>query len=151
MDHIEALPVLDSYDSILIIVCRLTKQVIFKPMLMTHNAHDLATTFMMHVFSKHGLPADIISDCSHLFVSKFWTSLCKALDISANLSMAYHPKTNGQTEHVNQILKQYLQIYTNYHQDNWAPQLPIMEFMYNNTPHSATGVSPFFTNKGYYP
>ena len=74
-----------------------------------------------------------------------------ALNITSNLSTAYHPKTDGQTERVNQVLEQYLQIHTNYQQDNWTSQLPLTEFIYNNTPHSATSVSPFFANKGYHP
>src|SRR6266481_6120976 len=65
--------------------------------------------------------------------------------------MAYHPETDGQTEHVNQILKQYLQVYINYQQDNWVHLLPLAEFAYNNTTHSATSVTPFFANKGFHP
>ena len=65
--------------------------------------------------------------------------------------MAYHPETDGQTEHLNQTLEQYIQMFTNYLQDDWKHQLPIAEFTYNNTPHSATGVSPFFENKGFHP
>src|SRR6202040_3171256 len=47
--------------------------------------------------------------------------------------------------------EQYLRIHTNYLQDDWTSQLPFTKFVYNNTPHSATGVSPFFANKGYHP
>jgi hypothetical protein len=151
MDHIEALPLSATFDSILVIVCRLTKQAIFIPTNTIDTAKDLAQHFITHVFSKHGLPADIVSDRGRLFVSKFWSSLCQALDITSNLSTAYHPETDGQTERVNQILEQYLRIYTNYQQDDWTSQLPLAEFVYNNTPHSATGVSPFFANKGYHP
>ena len=64
--------------------------------------------------------------------------------------MAYHPETNGQTEWVNQILEQYLWVYINYQQDNWVDLLPLTEFAYNNTFHSATMVTPFFT-KGFHP
>ena len=42
-------------------------------------------------------------------------------------------------------------MFTNYLQDDWKQQLPIAEFTYNNTPHSAMGVSPFFANKGFHP
>jgi hypothetical protein len=73
------------------------------------------------------------------------------LHIKSNLSTAYHPEMDGQTEHVNQILEQYLWLYVNYQQDNWNSLLPLAEFAYNNTPHSATSVTPFFANKGYNP
>jgi len=52
---------------------------------------------------------------------------------------------------MNQTLKQYLRIYCNYQQDNWAELLPISKFAYNNAPNAMTGVSPFFANKGYHP
>ena len=68
-----------------------------------------------------------------------------------HFTSGYHPEGNGQAEWANQVLEQYLQIYTNYQQDNWAELLPLAEFTYNNTTHATTGVSPFFTNKGYHP
>ena len=52
---------------------------------------------------------------------------------------------------MNQMLEQYLRIYCNYQQDNWSELLPLAEFSYNNAPNATTGVSPFFTNKGYHP
>src|SRR5258706_13713575 len=62
----------------------------------------------------------------------------------------YHLEGDGQKEWINQVLEQYLQAYTNYQQDNWAPLLPLAEFTYNNTMSTTTGISPFFTNKGYH-
>ena len=56
-----------------------------------------------------------------------------------------------QTEQTNQTLEQYLWIFCNYQQDNWYTLLPLAEFAYNNTPSATTGISPFFTNKGYHP
>ncbi len=58
---------------------------------------------------------------------------------------------NGQTEHANQTLEQYIHIFCSYQQDNWDLLLPIAEFAYNNAPNTSTGISPFFTNKGYHP
>ena len=68
-----------------------------------------------------------------------------------DFTSGYHPEGNGQTEHANQTLKQYLQVYCNYQQSNWSDLLPIAEFTYNNTPNTTTGLSPFYTNKGYHP
>ena len=76
MDFIEGLPLSDGYDTILVIVCRLSKMVLF---IATHwdiNAEDLAMLFLVHVFSKHGTPSDIISDRGKHFISHFWRSLC---------------------------------------------------------------------------
>ena len=107
--------------------------------------------FLVHIFSKHGTPSDIISNRGKHFISHFWRSLCQLLGIKANLSTAYHPETDGQTERVNQILEQYLQVFINYQQDDWKHLLPLAEFAYNNTQHSATSVTLFFTNKGFHP
>jgi hypothetical protein len=68
-----------------------------------------------------------------------------------HFTSGYHPEGDGQTERTNQTLEQYLRIYCNYQQDNWAELLPLAEFAYNNAPSATTGISPFFANKGYHP
>ena len=68
-----------------------------------------------------------------------------------HFTSGYHPEGDGQTEHTNQTLKQYLHVYCNYQQNNWSELLPLMEFAYNNAPSATTGVSPFFANKKYHP
>ena len=73
------------------------------------------------------------------------------LDIRLYFTSGYHPEADGQTERTNQTLEQYLRIYCNYQQSDWAQQLPLAEFTYNNTPSSTTNISPFFANKGYHP
>src|SRR5258708_29857654 len=68
-----------------------------------------------------------------------------------HFTSGYHLEGDGQMEHANQVLEQYLWVYTNYQQDDWAMLLLMAEFAYNNTMNAMTGVSPFFTNKGYHP
>jgi len=68
-----------------------------------------------------------------------------------HFTSGYHPKGDGQTEHMNQTLEQYLYVYCNYQQDNWSELLLLVEFAYNNALSATTGVSPFFANKGYHP
>ena len=104
-----------------------------------------------NVYKYHGLPDDIISDRDTQFTSKFWQSLFKILQVEIKLSSAYHPQTNGQTERVNQVLKQYLQCSINYHQDNWVDLLPLAEFAYNNTIQDSTKQTSFFANYGHHP
>ena len=151
MDFIEGLPLSDGHDTILVVVCRLSKMALFFPTFQDIDAEDLACIFLSQVFAKHGTPTDIISDRGKHFISRFWRSLCQLLGIKANLSTAYHPETDGQTEQVNQILEQYLRVYINYQQDDWVNLLPLAEFAYNNTSHLATMVTPFFTNRGFHP
>src|SRR5258708_11811106 len=68
-----------------------------------------------------------------------------------HFTSGYHLEGDGQTERANQVLEQYLRVYTNYQQDDWATLLPMAEFAYNNAMNVTTGVSPFFANKGYHP
>ncbi|MBW0499946.1 hypothetical protein O181_039661 [Austropuccinia psidii MF-1] len=108
----------------------------------------LAHLFIKNIFSKHGLPSTIVSDRGSIFVSSFWTNLCKQLKISRDLSTSYHPETDGQTERVNQILEEYLWMYFSYHHNDWNTWLPLHEFAYNHIDQSSTKQSLFVTVYG---
>jgi hypothetical protein len=69
--------------------------------------------------------------------------MCAAIKLRRRLSTTFHPQTDGQTERQNQTLETYLRIFVNDEQDNWASLLPLAEFAYNNSVHSATGLTPF--------
>ena len=148
MDLIEQLPDSDGYSAILVVVDRLSKMSLFIPTTNSVTAEEIARLFVQHVFSKHGVPSDVISDRGSEFTSHFWKSLGTLLDMKLNFSTAFHPQTDGQTERTNQTLEQYLRLYCNYRQSNWAELLPLAEFSYNNSTHSATQVTPFFANYG---
>ena len=70
--------------------------------------------FVLHVFSKHGIPFHITSDKGLEFVSNFFCSLDTALDMWLYFTLGYYTKGNGQTEYMNQTLEQYLHVYCNY-------------------------------------
>ena len=130
---------------------RLTKQSIFILTIDTIMSPMLAKLFVLHVFSKHGVPSHITSDHGTEFISAFFRSLSKVLDMKLHFTLGYHPESDGQTECANQTLEQYLRVYCNYQQSNWSDLLPIAEFAYNNAPNATTGLSPFYANKGYHP
>ena len=132
------------YDAILVIVDRFSKQGIFILTTINCTSKDLATLFVLHVFSKHGVLQHVTSDHGPEFVSRFFHSLGKALDMKLHFTSGYHPEGDGQTKCTNQTLEQYLHIFCNYQQDNWSELLPLMEFAYNNTLSATTGISPFF-------
>ena len=77
--------------------------------------------------------------------------LCTLLGIERNPSTAYHPITDGQTERINQEIEQYLRIFINERQNDWADWLSMAQFAYNDKVHSSTGHSPFFLNYGRHP
>ena len=151
MDFIETLLTSSGYDAILVSVDHFSKQGIFILMTINCTSEDLATLFVLHVFSKHGVPQHVTSNHGPEFISRFFRSLRKALDMRLHFTSGYCPEGDGQTEHTNQTLKQYLHIFCNYQQDNWSELLPLTEFTYNNTPSATTGISPFFANKSYHP
>src|SRR6266850_4281312 len=151
MDFIEHLPSSDGFTAILVVVDHLTKQSLFIPTYDTINSPKLAQLFLTHIFSKHGVPSHITSDRGTEFVSHFFCSLGKLLQMELHFTSGYHPEGDSQTKHINQVLEQYLRAYTNYQQDDWASLLLVAEFVYNNAPSATTGVSPFFMNKGYHP
>src|SRR5882724_1994266 len=138
MDFIEKLPPSSGYTSILVIVDHLSKQSLFIPTHDTITSPQLAQLFVLHIFSKHGVPSHVTSDHGTEFISHFFQSLGTALDMKLHFTSRYNPKGDGQTEQTNQTLEQYLRVYCNYQQDNWSELLPLAEFTYNNTPSATT-------------
>ena len=151
MDFITDLPKSNGFDSILVFKCRLTKQCHFIPTVKTLKTEDFVKLFIDNVYRLHGLPRDIVSDRGSLFVSIFWKGVCDQLTINGKLSTSFHPETDGSTEVVNQIVQQYLRIYGNYDQDDWAIWLPLAEFSYNNSLNSSTATTPFMAVHGFHP
>ncbi|GJV29447.1 putative reverse transcriptase domain-containing protein [Tanacetum coccineum] len=96
MDFVTKLPKSSQgYDTIWVIVDRLTKSAIFMPMRETDPMDKLARMYLKEVVTKHGIPVSIICDRDPWFTSNFWRSLQKALGTSLDMSTAYHPQTNG--------------------------------------------------------
>lgn len=140
-----------SYDSILVIVDKLTKYAYYIPYMESSDAKDLAYMFFKTVIAQHGLPTKIISDRDKLFTSNFWKCLMETMRIKQNLSTAFHPQTDGQTEIMNQILEQYLRCYVNYQQNDWVEWLPLAQWAYNSANIENIGMSPFRANYGFDP
>ncbi|TPX47565.1 hypothetical protein SeLEV6574_g02595, partial [Synchytrium endobioticum] len=153
MDFIVGMPIAsqNKYDSILVVVDRLTKMSHFMPCHSTTSAQQLAQLFLDNIFKYHGLPANIVSDRGGQFISSFWRHLCQLLDIKTNFSTARHPQSDGQTERVNAIVEQYLRCYANTQQKDWIKYLSLAEFAYNSAEHSSTKTSPFYANYGFNP
>ncbi|GKG16045.1 putative reverse transcriptase domain-containing protein, partial [Tanacetum coccineum] len=97
MDFVRKLPrSSQGYDTIWVIVDRLTKSAIFLPMRETDSLEKLAKMYLKEVVVRHGILLSIICDRDPRFASNFWKSLQKALSTSLDMSMAYHPETDGQ-------------------------------------------------------
>jgi len=145
-DFITKLPIAQGYNSILVVVDRLTKMVYFIPTIEKTLAEGLARLFRDNVWKLHGLPESIVLDRGLQFAAGIMQKLNRMLGIESKLSTAFHPQTDGQMERVNQELEQYLRMFIDHRQEQWPGWLGMAEFAYNNKTHSSTKVSPFKAN-----
>ncbi|GKC80237.1 ty3-gypsy retrotransposon protein [Tanacetum coccineum] len=112
MDFIESLPLSHSKSTLLVVVDRLSKPAHFLPITHPYTASQVAQLFLDNVYKLHGLPKTIVGDRDKIFMSLFWQSLFKMLQVKLKMSTAYHPQTDGQTEIVNKCLETYLRCMT---------------------------------------
>ncbi|GKG14592.1 reverse transcriptase domain-containing protein, partial [Tanacetum coccineum] len=106
MDFISGLPRTPSgYDTIWVIVDRLTKSAHFLPIKKTDTMKKLMQLYLKEIVCRHGVPILIISDRDNHFTSRFWRSLQKALGTNLDMSTAYHPQTDGQRKRTIQTLE----------------------------------------------
>nr|GEX80481.1 reverse transcriptase domain-containing protein [Tanacetum cinerariifolium] len=103
----------------------------------------LAQLYLMEIVCRHGVPVLIISDRDSLFTSRFWETLQKALGTQLNLSTAYHPDTDGQSERMIQTLEDMFQACAIDFGNSWDRHLPLVEFSYNNSYHASIKAAPF--------
>jgi hypothetical protein len=152
LDFIVKLPISQGFDSILTVTDQgCTKAAIFIPCNEDITAEETAALYIKHVFTHFGLPTKVISDQDPRFRSKFMQEACKVTGVKHVPSTAYHPRTDGQSERSNQWLETAIRFITDQKQKNWAPYLPIAQFVHNNWPSDTTRKSPFFLLMGFNP
>jgi len=149
MDFITELPISEQCDELWVIIDRFTKMAHFIP-LRKKTAADLAVTFIKEVWKHHGLPTDIVSDRDSRFTSDIWKEFLRLSGIRPRMSTAFHPQTDGQTEHLNQTIEAYLRTFVSKEQDHWVRLLPMAEFAYNNSTTTGNSMSPFYANYGFH-
>ncbi|GJZ64283.1 putative reverse transcriptase domain-containing protein [Tanacetum coccineum] len=144
MDFITKLPkTSNGHDTIWVIVDRLTKSAHFIPTRETDSMETLTRLYIKEIVSRHGVPISIISDRDSHFTSRFWKSLQSALGTQLDMSMAYHPETDGQSERTIQTLKDMLRACVIDFGKGWERHLPLVEFSYNNSYHASIKAAPF--------
>ncbi|GKB55291.1 putative reverse transcriptase domain-containing protein, partial [Tanacetum coccineum] len=131
------------YDSIWVIVDRLTKSGHFFPMKKTDSIEKLTQLYLKEIVCKHGVPTSIISDRDRLFTSRFWKSLQEALGTQLDMSTAYHPEIDGQSKRTIQMLEDMLRAFVIDFGSSWDRHLPLVEFSYNNSYHASIKAAPF--------
>jgi hypothetical protein len=151
MDLITDLPESDGYNAILVIVDKLTKYGLFIPTTTRTTEVDTARMFVQHIIAQYGVPKAVISDRDTRWRGEFWKEVSSAMGFERNLTTAYHPQADGQTEILNQSLEVSLRAYVNDIRDNWSSLLPEYSMSYNTTVHTATTYSPAYLLYGYEP
>ncbi|GJU35225.1 putative reverse transcriptase domain-containing protein [Tanacetum coccineum] len=144
MDFVTKLPkTSQGYDTIWVIVDRLTKSAIFTPMRETDPMDKLARIYLKEVVTRHEIPVSIICDRDPRFASNFWRSLQNALGTNLDMSTTYHPQIDGQNERIIQTLEDMLRACVIDFGKGWVNHLPLVEFSYNNSYHASIKAAPF--------
>nr|GFC05946.1 putative reverse transcriptase domain, ribonuclease H-like domain, aspartic peptidase domain protein [Tanacetum cinerariifolium] len=144
MDFVTKLPKSSQgYDTICVIVDRLTKSAIFTPIRETDPMDKLARIYLKEVVTRHGIPVSIIIDRDSRFASNFWRSLQNTLCTRLDMSTAYHLETDGQSERTIQTLEDMLRACAIDFGKGWVNHLPLIEFSYNNSYQATIKAAPF--------
>ncbi|GKB97302.1 putative reverse transcriptase domain-containing protein [Tanacetum coccineum] len=114
----------------------------------TDPLEKLARMYLKEVVTRHGIPVSIICDRDPRFASNFWRSLQKALGTSLDMSTAYHPQTDGQSERTIQTLEDMLRACVIDFGNGWVKHLPLVKFSYNNSYHASIKAAPFEAEVG---
>ena len=115
------------------------------------TAKETARILLRRVFSQHGSPRVLVSDRGTQFDSELWRQLWGMLGTRVHLATTHHPQSNGLTERMNRTLIALIRKVTQNKKHEWEELLPLLEFAYNQTPNSTTGVAPFEAQQGYLP
>nr|GEZ02875.1 putative reverse transcriptase domain-containing protein [Tanacetum cinerariifolium] len=144
MDFVTGLPRTPSgYDSIWVIVYRLTKSAHFLTKKKTDSIEKLVELYLKEIVCKHSVPVSVIFDRDSLFTSRFWVSLQKDLGTQLDLSTAYHPETDGQSERTIQMLEDMLRACVIDFGSIWDKHLALVDFSYYNSYHASIKAAPF--------
>ncbi|GJT54044.1 putative reverse transcriptase domain-containing protein [Tanacetum coccineum] len=144
MDFITKLPKSShGFDTIWVIVDRLTKSAHFLPIRENDPLDKLARLYLNRIVARHGIPVSIICDRDGRFTSNFWRSFQKALGTDLSMSTAYHPETDGQSERTIQTLEDMLRACVIDFGKGWVKHLPLAEFSYNNSYHASIKAAPY--------
>ncbi|GJY40879.1 reverse transcriptase domain-containing protein [Tanacetum coccineum] len=144
MDFITKLPKSShGFDTIWVIVDRLTKSAHFLSIRENDPLDKLARLYLNRIVARHRIPVSIICDRDVRFTSNFWRSFQKALGTDLRMSTAYHPKTVGQSKRTVQTLEDMLRACLIDFGKGWVKHLPLAEFSYNNSYHASIKAAPY--------
>lgn len=143
MDFITRLPISFGFSVIMVVIDRLTKYAHCLPLKADYSSKSVDESFMNNIVKLHGIPKSIVSERDKVFTLAFWQHWFKLQDTTLDMSSAYHPQTDGQSEALNKCLEMYLRCFTYDNPKSWVKALPLAEFWYNSAYHMSSGMTPF--------
>jgi hypothetical protein len=143
IDFITQLPPSNHFDSIAVYVDHYSDQAHLVPCKSNLTAEGTANLHYRDVFRLHGIPKKVFSNCGPQFAAQFMRALYKCFGIKTGLTTAYYPEENGKVKCKNQEVEQYLRLFCDKRQEDWAKHLPAAEFALNSRIHSGTFKAPF--------
>src|SRR5258707_12592565 len=143
MDLITGLPKIRGKDAILTIVDHgCSCAALFLPCSTTITGPGIAALYLKNVYPWFGLPKKVITDRDPRFTSHFGKGLATKIGAQQDISMAFHPRTDGLSERKNQWIEQYLRIVTSMAPEDWTDWLLITTAVHNDQKNATTGLSP---------
>jgi hypothetical protein len=133
---------------VLTVVDRFSKYAHFIALDHRYTMMSVAHAFFDNIVQLHGVPNSIVSGRDPIFMSKFWSELFTLVGLKLNLSMSFHPQSDGQSEAVNKVITMYLHYLTSNRPHQW---LPWVEYCYNTSFHSLLRSTPFKVVYGHEP
>lgn len=143
MDFVEGFPRAGGKTVVLTMVDRFSKYAHFIAIRHPYTASSVARAFFDDIVRLHGLPCSIVSDHDTIFTSLFWTELFKLAGVKLNMSSAFHPQSDGQSEVVNRVITMYLRCLAGDRLKSWLQWLPWAEYCYNTSYQTSIKCSPF--------
>jgi hypothetical protein len=143
MDFIVGLPKSIYNSFIMVVVDHLSKYAHLCALQHPFTTSTVAQIFMDHIFKLRGMPHSIVSDSDPNFTNNFWKELFRLQSTQLHLSTSYHLETDGQTKVFNKCLETYLRCFSSNQQHQWDQWLPLIEWWYNTSYHTATHMTPF--------
>ena len=144
MDFVTHLPWTSwKHDAVWVIVDRLTKSAHFLAVRMTFSLEEFYRLYIREIVQLHGVPVSIVLDWDPRVTAQFWKSFQKAMGTQLSMSIAFHPRTDGQSERTIQILEDKLQACVLDLKGSWEEHFPLVEFSYNNSYQASIQMAPY--------
>ena len=151
MDFIGPFPLVDGFNYLWVVICRMTMMVHLIPVNTKTTATELSWIYLREVVRLHGLAESIVSDRDSKFTSRWWRELHRILGAKLLMSTSFHPATDGVTERANRSIGQIFRATIRPDQKDWVQRVPMTEFAINASISESTGFAPFELNGGFMP